>query len=203
MAGVEATGAWVAPGEEMAMKMRWMAAMALALASLPLVAQNQSQTKSFGVASIEGSPATPSVNRTLACPVDLRARHLAYTDMIRAGEATPKGPGQRLQLTLGSAAARQIVRATMTVHGLTLNSNGHVWRTSPRQGVSSDAVRTLTVPFSKGANGVATAEVWVAGFTAVEAIDLKSVVYTDGSKWSLADGATCRIVPDPFMLVGQ
>ena len=203
MAGVEATGAWVAPGEEMAMKMRWMAAMALALASLPLVAQNQSQTKSFGVASMEGLPATPSVHRALACPVDLRARYLAYTDMIRTGEATPKGPGQRLQLTLGSAAARQILRATMTVYGLSPDAKGHMRRTAPGQGASSETVRTVTVPFSKGANGVATADVWVAGFTAVEAIDLKSVVYTDGSRWSLADGATCRIVPDPFMLVGQ
>ncbi len=91
----------------------------------------------------------------------------------------------------------------MTVYGLTLNSKGHLWRTAPKQGASTDANRTLTVPFSKGANGIATANVWVAGFTAVEAIDLKSVVYTDGSTWSLTDGASCRIVPDPFMLVAS
>ncbi len=183
------------------MRFSSIAAIALALASLPLVAQNQSEA-SFGVASIQGLSAIPSqVNRPSACPVDMRAQHLAYGDMVKTGDAAPapKGPGQRLQLTLGSAAARQIVRATMTVHGLSPKSR--VWRATPAQGASSDTVRTLTVPFSRGASGIATAEIWLPGFSAVEAIDLKSVVYTDGSTWSLADGATCRIAPDPFMLI--
>ncbi len=185
------------------MKLPWITAIAL-VASFPLVAQSQSGA-SFGIASIQSSPAQLSrVNRPSACPVDLRAQHLAATEMVKTtGKAAPKGPGQRLQLALGSAATRQIVRATITVYGLSVNSKGHVWRTAPGQGPSSDAVQTLTVPFSMGADGIATAEVWAPGFTAVEAIDLKSVVYTDGSTWSLADGATCRIVPDPFMLVAQ
>jgi hypothetical protein len=101
------------------------------------------------------------------------------------------------------------VKATITVYGLRPLSEGHVWRTAPGQGESSDrhpqpeAIQTLTIPFSKGADGIATADIWLPGFSVVEAIDLKSVVYTDGSAWSLADGATCRIVPDPFMLVTQ
>jgi hypothetical protein len=187
----------------MAMKLSWIPAMALVVVSFPLVAQNQSGTANPGVATIQSSPAQLSwvVNPPASCPVDLRAQHLAYAAPLKAGEAAPRGQGQKLHLTLGSAAARQIVRATITLHGL--RPTGHVRRAAPGQSPSSDAVQTLTVPFSKGADGIATADVWAPGFTAIETIDLKSVVYTDGSTWSLADGATCRIVPDPFMLVTQ
>ncbi len=189
------------------MKLSWISTIALVVVSFPLVAQGQSGAASFGIA--QGLTATPSVNRASSCPVDLRAQHLAYAAPLKAGEETPKGLGQKLQLSLGSAAARQIVKATITAHGIRLNSNGHVWRTAPGQGASSDrnqqleAVQTLTIPFSRGADGIATADVWLPDFSAVEAIDLKSVVYTDGSTWSLADGATCRIAPDPFMLVSR
>ena len=192
------------------MKVSSIAAIALALASFPLLAQNQSGVAGSGVTSMQSfSLETSLANHPWACPVDLRAQHLAYTAALNAGDEEPKGLGQKLQLTLGSAAARQIVRATMTVRGIRLSSDGHLWRAAPGQGASPgrhpqpEAVRTLTIPFSKGADGIATAELWLPGFSAVEAIDLKSVVYTDGSTWSLADGATCRIRPNPFMLVAQ
>jgi hypothetical protein len=197
----------------MAMKLSWIPAIALVLASFPLVAQNQSGNASFLIGQMEGltaKSATPSqINHPPSCPVDLRAQHLAYAAPLNAGNAAPKGQGQKLHLTLGSAAARQIVRATITAFGLRPLSEGHVWRAAPGQGASSgrhpqpEAVQTLTVPFSKGADGIATADVWLPGFSAVQTIDLKSVVYTDGSTWTLADGATCRIVPDPFMLITQ
>lgn len=186
----------------MAMKLSWIPTIALVVASFPLVAQTQPGTASAGVTSMQSlSLETSLANHPWACPVDLRAQHLAYAAPLNAGEEAPKGQGQKLHLTLGSAAARQIVKATITLHGPT--PTGHVRRAAPRQSPSSDAVQTLIVPFSKGVDGIATADVWAPGFTAVEAIDLKSVVYTDGSMWSLADGATCRILPDPFMLVAR
>lgn len=194
---------WIAPEEETPMKLSWIPAIALIAASFPLLAQNQSATASPRAASIQSSPAQLSwvVNRPAPCPVDLRAQHLAYVVPLNAGDEAPKGQGQKLHLTLGSAAARQIVKATITLHGPRPSS--HLRRATPGPNPSSDAVQTLIVPFSKGLDGIATADVWAPGFTAVEAIDLKSVVYTDGSMWSLADGATCRIMPDPFMLVAR
>jgi hypothetical protein len=45
--------------------------------------------------------------------------------------------------------------------------------------------------------------VWAPGLTAVVSIELMSVKYSDGSTWTPAQGKTCRVAPDPLMLVTQ
>jgi hypothetical protein len=64
-------------------------------------------------------------------------------------------------------------------------------------------VRALAVPFTAGGDRTATADVWAPGLTAVVSIELMSVKYSDGSTWTPAQGKTCRVAPDPLMLVTQ
>jgi hypothetical protein len=183
-------------------------------AQYPVPAQNQ---KSFGVASTSlfrpGSGAPSVVVPTgqpqmSGCPVSLRAQHLADGSMVRARDAHPKGVGQWLHLAVAypeagpsAAAAKEVTGALITVHGFA--DVPRMTEAAPAAEARADAKRTILVPFSTAtyAGPAAGADVWVPGMTAVTSIDLKSVTYADGSQWSLTGGGSCRITPDPLMLI--
>jgi len=179
-------------------------------AQYPVPAQNQ---KSFGVAStslFRPGSGTPSVvvltgqPQTSGCPVSLRAQHLADGSMVRARDAHPKGVGQWLHLSAANPGAKQVARALITVRGFA--DVPRITDASAAGEAQADAERTIpvsfaTVPFSGAAGQAAAADVWVPGMTAVTSIDLKQVTYADGSLWSFAGGGSCRITPDPLMLV--
>lgn len=174
--------------------------VALSIGACPLAAQYTAPVpQSFGVACVttmdKPCPVLPP-----SCPISMRAQHLSDGSMVKTGKAQhPAGIGQRLHLTFTNPDAKQIASASLTIHGVT--PKGRVMRASPAQGDSSEATRNMSASFSAGPDGSATADVWVPGMTAVESIELDSVAYSDGSTWKVADGARCRITPDPFMLV--
>jgi hypothetical protein len=143
--------------------------------------------------------------QTAACPVALRAQHLADGSMVRTSrDAHPKGVGQWLHLTVANPQAKQVTNALITVHGFA--DVPRMTEAAPAAEARADAQRTMTASFStapvSGAAGQADgADVWVPGMTAVTSIELKRVIYADGSQWSFAGGGSCRITPDPLMLV--
>jgi hypothetical protein len=179
-------------------------------AQYPVPTQNQN---SFGVATtslFRPGSGVPSVAvltgppQTPGCPVSLRAQHLADGSMMRTGSAHPKGVGQWLHLTAANPGAKQVVDALIDVRGFA--DVPRRTNASASGEARADAQRTMTVSFStvssSGAAGqAAAADVWVPGMTAVTSIELKRVTYADGSLWSFAGGGSCRITPDPFMLV--
>jgi hypothetical protein len=153
----------------------------------------------FGVAGMEGMGASSSGLAKIgqapinACPVSMRIQHRSDGNLVRTQSAHPKGAGQRLHITLAGLDSKQIVKATLTVYGLSAKG----------QDTSSEMTQTATVPFAASANGGFSADFWVPGMTAVQLIDLKSIQYSDGSTWKLADGQTCQARPDLFMLVSS
>jgi hypothetical protein len=64
---------------------------------------------------------------------------------------------------------------------------------------SSQVTRTIYIVFQAGTS--VAADIVVDGVSATQTIDLVSLTYADGSSWKLADGASCRIAPDPLMLI--
>jgi hypothetical protein len=168
------------------------------------VSQSQS---SFGVAGMEGmqstgtnatSPAgqTPSPG---ACPVSMRAQHLSDGNLVKTRDGHSSGIGQRLHLTLVSRDSRQIARATLRVRGF--SPKARVTQTAPGAEPAYDVTRTLTVTFEPAADRSAGADFRVPGMTAVGRIDLESLEYSDGSTWKAGGALSCRVTPDPEMLI--
>jgi hypothetical protein len=139
-------------------------------------------------------------NRLETCPVVLFAWQKADGEMIEVGESRPKGPAQRLHLTVEYPASKAITRARITVHGFI--AKARVAPTPARSGSPAEASRTLDVVFRADSKGdSASADLWVPGLTAVRTIDLDAVTFADGSSRSLVGRVACSIVPDPLMLI--
>jgi hypothetical protein len=134
-----------------------------------------------------------------SCPVSIRAQHLAGSEMMQARDRRPGELGQRLSLTLAGHDFRQIASVTVTVHGM--SGKGRMTEALSTQNSSPDAVYTLAVPLDGQSGKALFARIWVPGMTAVQTIDLKSVTYADGGTLSLSGIASCRIAPDPIMLI--
>ena len=137
--------------------------------------------------------------QTGPCPVFMRAQHAADGDLLAVNSGHPKGIGQSLHLTVTSPDSRQIASATVTVRGLT--PKGRVTQTLAGQDNAFDAEKTMDITFSASPGKGASADIWVAGLSAVKAIDMQSVTFTDGSTWKLPAERTCRTFPDPVMLI--
>jgi hypothetical protein len=183
-------------------------AIALLSGSIPLAAQQGSS----GVATSQGPvrnipqnftitiPITVSAPQLTNCPAMLTARHLSDGSVIRTGSRTgtgpthPKGIGQWLHIALNVS---QGALATLAVHGF--SNKGRM--TEANLGSSPDAVRTVTVYLAPAQNGQTGGDVWAPGLTAVASLDLVSLNYDDGTSWSAPDGRTCRVTPDPLMLI--
>jgi hypothetical protein len=179
--------------------------LALAIGACPLAAQYThipAMQGPFGAAGAQGGHTLVAVPRPAVndCPVSMRAQHLSDGSMVKTSRPVhPAGIGQRLHLTLTNPDAKQIARAEVTIHGVT--PKGRVMQASTAQENSADATRNMSVSFSAGPHGSASADLWAPGVSAVQSIELDSVTYSDGSIWKVADGVACRITPDPFMLI--
>jgi len=164
-------------------------------ASQSATLQTQPPT-SFGVACMEG-PSRQGCPVPNACPVSMHAGHLAVGSMVKTDGAHPRGIGQWLSLSLTSLNQKPVESATLEVRGLM--PEGHI--TEAAAGGGGEALQTFHVSFVAGPGQSSVASLWVPGMSAVERIDLLSVSYGDGSIWKLADGQSCRVAPDPFMLI--
>jgi len=164
---------------------------------------------SWGVAGMEGignPPQTQTVITQLppqsnACPVSVQARQAASWNRMEVGNDHPKGPAQRLHLTLVNPKPKQITGATVTVRGLTPKTRVTLTPMAV-DSAPSDAAKTLNVTFPDGTGKEVSADLWVPGLSAANSIDLTSVTYADGSTWKLAAGHTCHATIDGFMLIG-
>ncbi|HUB53343.1 MAG TPA: hypothetical protein VL986_14405 [Terracidiphilus sp.] len=132
------------------------------------------------------------------CPVSLNVQHLPDGSMIRTSHGNerphPSGIGQWLHINIMTPT---VATATLLVHGY--SDKGRMTQTDSKGG--PDATRTVTVTFPETANGQSTGSVWVPGLTAVDSLDLTALTYVDGKTWSAQSGHTCRVTPDPLMLI--
>jgi hypothetical protein len=172
--------------------------LAFLVSSIPATAQSAARARTL----FEDPPAAAD------CPVSLRAQHLADGTLIQARSGHPRGMGQWLHLTLAGKRASPVAAATVTVHGFSgkgrLTQAAPAMNESSRKGLStgsSDAAQDLTVRFSSTSGEAAAGDLWIPGMTAVQMIELHSVAYADGSVWRFSAPETCRVAPDPLMLI--
>lgn len=176
--------------------------LCLFLSSITLTAQNAApRPKVFRLTPSNAAAlqmTLPPLSAVQGCPVSLRAQHLADGAMVRVRGGHPAGVGQWLHLMLADRGSSQIVSATVTIHGMSGKTGITLAATG---GNSSDAEHTMTVELSAAEPGWVAANAWVSGMTAVQRIDLDSVVYSDGTVSSFAGRQACRVTPDPLMLI--
>lgn len=140
----------------------------------------------------------------ISCPASMRATQNGAGTLIKVKPGQPdSGPpadsSQNIRLIAGRDRHGAVVSAAVKVHGLTNRP-----RMVPLAGPAgpTDISRRLNVAFDGAEAGQASADLSLHGFTAVSYIDILSVTYADGSTWS-SDGYTCRVIPDPMMLIGE
>jgi hypothetical protein len=181
------------------MRLSIVTASVLALASTALVAQNatppahnrvEPSSQNFRVA----------IDAPSSCPVSLHALQGAGTGLVAVRDAKPApGSSQRIHLVLSDTAAAPVVSAKVIVRGL--SGQIQIVQTRSNHRESSDAAKTLDVQFMREDEKTVAADLILPGFTSVSSVELESIRYDDESTWRVAGHATCRVAPDPFMLV--
>ena len=83
------------------------------------------------------------------CPIAMRAQHVADGEMVKTGSAQPRGIGQWLRLTLIAPDSRRIVKATLTIRGL--SPKGRAMQALRNGNNSSDAVTQQIVQLHRRA----------------------------------------------------
>ena len=61
----------------------------------------------------------------------------------------------------------------------------------------------LTVALAEWGEPGVSGDFRLPGFVSADRIDLQSITYEDGSTWKLAGKESCRVAPDPIMLVDR
>ena len=133
------------------------------------------------------------------CPVSLHARQMPGADRWVVNGVSVKPLAQRLRLTATAPHTGPIVAANITVRGYA--GSPRFTPVGPANQDAGDSARTLDVAFPSGAGREASTDIALAGFSAVTVIDLNSITYSDGSRWKLNAGSSCRTWIDGMMLV--
>jgi hypothetical protein len=138
------------------------------------------------------------------CPVGLRVKHGPGLPMSRNAGPTINGNGQAqipdqnqgIHLTLTNLMPRSIVSAQIVVHGFS-----NKWRYVPLSGADPDLARTVEVALDVKGNGEASRNLSLSHFTAITAVDVNAITYSDGSTWRTSSPGACSVSPDLMMLV--
>jgi hypothetical protein len=158
----------------------------------------------FAQSPDRGAPVRPSTLTLQAapasggCPISMSAQHRSNPSLMSARDATPQPLAQRIHLTAnGESDSSGILSIKVTVRGTT--PKARMLPTS--QAGPPDAAMTFDLRADR-VNAVAS-DLLLRGFTSVQAIDLESVTYADGSNWVASAARSCSITPDNLMLISQ
>ena len=186
------------------LKLAASVSLAFVAGSVSGLAQDSSQKT--GVAGMEGlspgsKPTAVFQSQRLAgpCPVSLHAMHGADGGIRNVDKSKPEGVAQLLHLILTSKDSRQIVEARLRVRGV-----------SPKARVSNadladgaNAPRFVAVRFRQSGDKEATGNAWVPGLSAVLAVELNGITFSDGNMQHFSQADGCRFLPDHLMLIAK
>ena len=137
----------------------------------------------------------------LNCPVGLRAQRQGQSNMVVVDGSQRYVYSPRVRLLFDNWLPNAIVAMTLTVRGYDAKARvSPVDRGAER---SSELTKTVNLNLSVAGRMKASADVTIRPLATVSRVDLESVEYADGTRWSASAGKTCRVVPDLLMLVGS
>jgi hypothetical protein len=156
--------------------------------SLPLSAQSSAQPA-------VGAPTLTTMGAD--CPVDLQAQRRGTGMMVETKEHSVKSVRQRLRLDWANRLPKKIVAAALVVHGFDASL-----RLIPAGSHASPALKkVVAVKLDLAREGHASTELELQHFATVSFIELKSIEYADGTRWSGPVEGGCRITPNLLLLV--
>ncbi len=173
--------------------------LAIALATTCAIGQDTVLHRSANPASLSFSH-VPTLRGD--CPVGLQVNHgssflkreVEYGPFARPAPAVQE---QTIQFTVDNPSTREIVKAQITVHGLS-----HRGRFVPLAGEPTpDLSRKVSVVLDVKGNSRASSDLSLSRFASVTSVDLNSLTYADGATWRAESPGACSVAPDPFMLV--
>jgi len=155
---------------------------------------------------LRSDPATLRTRMIPPCPIDMHVRQGIGGALVAADENGVKrpvlAPRYRLLLNDVRKSGQKIVSATVTVRGW--NGKARALPADSDSDLKSGTIqRTLTVNLAAWGEPGVEGDFRLPGFTSASRVDLQAVTYEDGSTWKLAPTDTCRVAPDPLMLVGD
>ena len=177
----------------------------------PEIAGNGKRTFQYQQETPQTGSNTPSVfvlpsPDSSACPVSMRAEHRSGGGVITTGKSPIIGPMQHIRLILDHAAYPvRVTAATLTIRGTNgkwRTMNASQFQTQP-QPSSPYISSTLNAVFLRDGDDSEITDLELPGFTSVKSIRVDSVTYADGTIWVPTDGRSCRLEPDPLMLVSS
>jgi len=134
------------------------------------------------------------------CPVSMEATRLGGGDMVRVGDKTMSGPGQRIRLRLRNQdAAPRIVGARVAVRGT--DGKPRMSTLADHTNQAGEVTRTLNLNFTDGGESWAAADLLLRGLTSVSRVSLQSLTFEDGTTWQKTQGSSCAMAPSPLMLI--
>jgi hypothetical protein len=140
------------------------------------------------------------------CPVSMHAVQGDGSGLMNVRRYQPDGNapqpvvGQQIHLTTrNSKNAAMITGIQVTVYGT--NGKGRMLPVGSTADALSNAVRTFALPIALERNESTSSDLVMRGFTSVQWIALDLVTYGDGSSWSPSAGKTCRVAPNPLVLI--
>lgn len=173
-------------------------------------AQTQSQpSQSFATGTMvtvapDGQRTTTVVMVPIsACPVSMQAKQRGLAELVKSRK-TPQSnmpkPAQHIHLILKDLSKdKRVVSAEVTARGLSAHSR--MQQTLQSGEGSSDIRKTQWVDFAPDQDSTVSADIDLPAFTAVNAVRLDWIVYSDGSSWKPEKETLCTVAPDPVMLI--
>ena len=133
------------------------------------------------------------------CPVGLRAQRQGAGNVVVVDGSNRFVSSPRVHLQFDNWQPNTIVAVSVTVHGYDAKA-----RITPVGSEDSSELRkTVELNLNVATGKTAGADLTLHPLATVSRVDLESVEYADGSRWSSSDGKTCHVVPDLFMLVAS
>ncbi len=143
------------------------------------------------------------------CPVDLAVSRHADGTLMPAGRRSEKSQThQWLDLSMTNMGRAPIVSAELDVHGT--ENKGRVVTAGSASAAElrtddsgADAVRHVHLDSRVAAAGSWSHLLAVDGLTSVAWVNIMELRYADGSRWRPGAGQSCRVEPDPLMLIAD
>ncbi|WP_158794535.1 hypothetical protein [Granulicella sp. L60] len=134
-----------------------------------------------------------------ACPVNILAQRQSAPAMLSASSPRKDGPSQGLHVILTPTSEIAIESLEVTLHGLSPNP-----RVLPIKASYDDEVtKAFDLHRRNGEKTLTDFDVWMSKVGALRWLDVTSITYADGTRWSAPANAICRAIPTNLLLIGQ
>ena len=161
-------------------------------------------------AAAQARSAATSPPQLPACPVDMSVHQGIGGGMLAVDKdgVERRVFAPRLRLFLNDLrpdrSAHKIVSAKVQVLGSSGKAGILPLNAEPAKndGQNSGSLeRTITVDLANWGEPGVSGDFRMPGFVSASRIDLLSITYQDGSTWSVSAPDSCRVAPDPLMLI--